>query len=159
MWSKLSYVAVHHHPRRRHSLSDHYSGVIMGTMASRITSLTIVYSTIYSPVNSPHKGQWRGALVLFFIWAWVNNREAGDLRCHGAHYDVTVMRGSYIKFNFYKKCKNMTSVKDTAYIYIYIYITLAFITYPCLKGVPDVSVCYMFKICARCRNLSWIAFR
>ena len=37
-----------------------------------------------SPVNSPHKGQWRGALMLSLIcaWinAWVNNREAGDLR-------------------------------------------------------------------------------
>ena len=57
---------------------DHYSDVIIGAMASQITSLTIVYSTIYSgadqrkhqssaslafvrgihrwPVNSPHKG-------------------------------------------------------------------------------------------------------
>ena len=47
-----------------------------------------------SPMNSQHKGQWRGALV-FFICAWindwVNNREAGDLRRHRAHYDVTVM--------------------------------------------------------------------
>ena len=56
---------------------DHYSDVIMGTIASQITSLTIVYSTVYSdvdqrkhqssaslafvrgihrgPVNSPHK--------------------------------------------------------------------------------------------------------
>ena len=56
----------------------HYSDVIMSTMASQITSLTIVYSTVYSgadkrthqspaslafvrgihrwPVNSPHKG-------------------------------------------------------------------------------------------------------
>ena len=56
----------------------HYRGVIMGVMASQITSLTIVYSTVYSgahqrnhqssaslafvrgmhrrPVNSPHKG-------------------------------------------------------------------------------------------------------
>ena len=56
----------------------HYEDVIMGTMASQITSLTIVYSTVYSgadqrkhqssaslvfvwgihrrPVNSPHKG-------------------------------------------------------------------------------------------------------
>ena len=56
---------------------SHYSDVIMGTIASQITSLTIVYSTIYSdadqrkyqssaslafvrgihrrPVNSPHK--------------------------------------------------------------------------------------------------------
>ena len=46
-------------------------------------------------VNSPHKGQWRGALMFSFICAWinswVNNREAGDLRRHRAHYDVTVM--------------------------------------------------------------------
>ena len=48
-----------------------------------------------SPVNSPHKGQWRGALMfsLIFVWrnGWVNNREAGDLRRHRAHYGVTVM--------------------------------------------------------------------
>ena len=48
-----------------------------------------------SPVNSPHKGQWRGVLMFSFIcaWinAWVNNREAGDLRRHDAHYDVIVM--------------------------------------------------------------------
>ena len=48
-----------------------------------------------SPVNSPHKGQWRGALMLSLICAWkqgwVNNREAGDLRHHRAHYDVTVL--------------------------------------------------------------------
>ena len=48
-----------------------------------------------SPVNSPQKGQWRGTLVfsLICVWinGWVNNREAGDLRRYGAHYDVTVM--------------------------------------------------------------------
>ena len=48
-----------------------------------------------SPVNSPHKGQWRGALMFPLIWAWingwVNNGEAGDLRRHRAHYDITVM--------------------------------------------------------------------
>ena len=37
-----------------------------------------------SPVNSPHKGQWRGALMFTLIRAringWVNNRQAGDLR-------------------------------------------------------------------------------
>ena len=41
-----------------------------------------------SPVNSPYKGQWRGALM-FWIDGWVNNR---DLRRYRAHYDVTVMR-------------------------------------------------------------------
>ena len=41
-----------------------------------------------SPVNSPHKGQWRGALMFSLIYAWindwVNNREAGDLRRYRA---------------------------------------------------------------------------
>ena len=36
------------------------------------------------PVNSPHKGQWRGTLMFSLICArrngWVNNGEAGDLR-------------------------------------------------------------------------------
>ena len=48
-----------------------------------------------SPVNSPHKGQWHEALTFSLICAringWVNNREAGDLRRHRAHYDVIVM--------------------------------------------------------------------
>ena len=47
------------------------------------------------PVNSPHKGQWRGALMfsLICVWinGWVNNGKAGDLRRYRAHYDVTVM--------------------------------------------------------------------
>ena len=48
-----------------------------------------------SPVNSTHKGQWRGSLMFSLIWAWikawVNNREAGNLRRHRTHYDVIVM--------------------------------------------------------------------
>ena len=59
----------------------------------RVTSLCAGNSP--SPVNSPHKGKWRGALMLSFICAWINgwanNREAGDLRRNRAHYDVTLM--------------------------------------------------------------------
>ena len=48
-----------------------------------------------SPVNSPYKGQWRGALMfsLICVWinGWVNNRKAGDLRRYRAQYDVIVM--------------------------------------------------------------------
>ena len=44
-----------------------------------------------SPVNSPLKDQWRGALMFSLICAWMNGwentREAG----HHAHYDATVM--------------------------------------------------------------------
>ena len=48
-----------------------------------------------SPVNSPYKGQWRGALMFSLICAWINGwvkiGEAGDLRRHRAYYDVTLM--------------------------------------------------------------------
>ena len=56
----------------------------------------------WPPVNYPHNGQWREALMFSLICAWkngwVNNREAGDLRRHNAHYDVSVMF-QYITMN------------------------------------------------------------
>ena len=52
-----------------------------------------------SPVDSPHKDHWCGALIFSSICAWINGwinyREAGDLRRHHAHYDVTVMLFSF----------------------------------------------------------------
>ena len=58
-----------------------------------------VWGIHQSPVNSPRKGQWRKALMVFFICAWingcVNNREAGDLRRRRAHY-VIVMNTLYV---------------------------------------------------------------
>ena len=55
-----------------------------------------------SPVNSPHKGQWRGALMFSLICVgingWVNNRKAGDLRRYRAHYDVIVMYAENVSF-------------------------------------------------------------
>ena len=46
------------------------------------------------PVVSHHKGQWCGALMFALICAWINTwanyQEASDLRCHHAHYEVTV---------------------------------------------------------------------
>ena len=56
----------------------------------------------WSPVNSPHKGQWRGSLMfsLICVWTngWANNRDAGDLRRHRVHYGVIVI------FLFNKLC-------------------------------------------------------
>ena len=78
----------------------HYSNVIISAMASQITGVSIIYWSFVkgihrSPADSPHKDQWRGALLLSLIWvltnAWANNRDAGDLRRHRAHYDVTVV--------------------------------------------------------------------
>ena len=60
-----------------------------------------------SPVNSPHKGQWRGALMFSLICVrlngWVNNREAGDLRCYRSHYDVIVMIKTILTTNLFSK--------------------------------------------------------
>ena len=65
----------------------------------------------WPPVNSSHKGQWHGALMFSLICVWintcVNNRKAGDLRCHWAHYDLIVMSTIY-GFNF-KIVKNELS--------------------------------------------------
>ena len=55
--------------------------------------------------NSPVSGEFPSqrpvtqSFDFFFIYAWtngwVNNRDAGDLRCHCAHCDITVMLKSY----------------------------------------------------------------
>ena len=54
-----------------------------------------IFSALLAFFNSPHKGQWRGALKFSLIWAWinawVNNHKAGDLRRHCAYYDITVI--------------------------------------------------------------------
>ena len=64
----------------------------------------------WSPVSSPHKGQWHGALMFSLICAWtngwVNNREAGDLRRHRAHYDIIVMEINWIRHQQYKERLN-----------------------------------------------------
>ena len=57
-----------------------------------------------SPVNSPHKGQWSGALMFSLICVWingcVNNRETGDLRSYRTHYDVRGMKHRIIAGNY-----------------------------------------------------------
>ena len=67
---------------------------MLGFVYIRIVPL-LVEGTMVIPVISPHKGQWRGALMFFFIciWIhdWVNNRGASNLRRYRAHYDVIVV--------------------------------------------------------------------
>ena len=55
-----------------------------------------------SPVNFPHKGHWRGALmfspICVWIYSWISNREAGDLRSYRAHYEVIEMKWLILVF-------------------------------------------------------------
>ena len=97
MWNRLSLVEPIHrmipaHVRCRNS-HDAHDDVIKWKPFSRYWPF--VWGIHRSPVNSPHKGPWRGALMFSFICTWINNwiinREAGDLRRHRAHYDVIVM--------------------------------------------------------------------
>ena len=57
-----------------------------------------------SPVNSPHKGQRRGALMfsLIYTWtnSWLNKGDVGDLRRPRVHYAVTVMRALHFESKF-----------------------------------------------------------
>ena len=87
-----------------HGVASRRDKTLMGNMAFMMYVIKRKHLLRYSPfvrgihrspVNFPHKGQWRGALMFSLVFArindWVNNREAGDLRRHRAHYDVTVM--------------------------------------------------------------------
>ena len=92
-----------------------------------------------SRVNSPHKGQWRGALIfsLICVWinGWVNNREAGDLRRYHAHYDVTVMVRSDARWaelkNTWKymtrlrKSTKITTIKSRVYFMEYTVVSVS----------------------------------
>ena len=75
-----------------------------------------------SPVNSPHIGQWRGALMFTLICAringWVNNREAGDLMRHHANYGVIVMISLKIAYlNFHWNIKGVNELMHQFIIY------------------------------------------
>ena len=67
-----------------------------------------------SPVNSPHKGQWRRALVCSLFCAcisgWINNRTAGDLRRYRAHYDVTVMLRVKMRSKVILRCETIMNL-------------------------------------------------
>ena len=99
-----------------------------------------------SPVNFPHKGQWRGALMFSLICArmngWVNNREAGDLRRYRVHYDVIVMQNEFISFYCKDWCISAVHLKY-------------------FSNTLDVSLLLATKYITKLRDMmdfAWIAF-
>ena len=74
-----------------------------------------------SAVNSPHKGQWREALMLSFICAWINGwvnyRHAGDLRHHRSHDDVSAMLDAHIL-----SCDESSNRKDFCLFHIALFV-------------------------------------
>ena len=70
----------------------------MGFSDSMMTSSN---GNIFRVTGHLCKGQWRWALMFSLIWArmngWANNSEAGDLRRHRTHYDVTACNACHPK--------------------------------------------------------------
>ena len=69
------------------------------------------------PVDSPHKVQWREALMFSLICAetnsWANNPDAGDLRRHRANHDVTVMQ--WIPLTYGQWCRQLFHIMTSLY--------------------------------------------
>ena len=123
MMTPISHVYIVPH------LSKHWSIIIMMSSSNenifRVTGhLCGEFTGHRSPVNSPHKSQWRGAFMFSLICAWinrlVNNRETGDLRRYRAHYGVIVM----IVFKVIVEIivwYDMQLKHDTCYECVYVY--------------------------------------
>ena len=82
---------------------------------SALLALCAENSPVTGAVNSCHKGQSCGALMFSLVCAWinvwVNNREAGYLRRHRAHYHVTAMVwGVWTTFSEFKPRSNGKSL-------------------------------------------------
>ena len=127
----------------------HYGDVIMGAIASQITSLTIVYSTVYSdadhrkyqssaslafvrgihrsPVNSPHK--WAVTRKMFPFDDVIMPLMPWLITSPGHQESGYWLCGKITMPTFHTRCITLwASSNDTRYththIYIYIYISL-----------------------------------
>ena len=82
--------AASDHKKRK---SYHYCDVIMGAMVSQITSLTIVYSTVYSGTD---QRKHQSSASLAFVWEihrWpVNSRHKWPLTRKMFPFDDVIMR-------------------------------------------------------------------
>ena len=71
---------------------DHYSDVIMDTVASQITSLTIVYSTVYSDADQ-RKHESSASLSLVYRGP-LNSPHTWPVTRKMFPFDVVIMRGT-----------------------------------------------------------------
>ena len=97
------------------------SEVMMALSNRNISALMALCEEIHRLlVDSPHKVQWRAALIfsLIYTWTngWANNRDASDLRRHSVRYDVTLMSRCRMK-----RQKNILTLNfDLPARYVYI---------------------------------------
>ena len=98
----------------RAGLISHYNDVIMSTMASQITSLTIVYSTVYSGADQ-RKHQRSASLAFMREFTGASNAE----NVSKALYKINMARNTFRKFGtvYWKEnrihCNNVVWIRKT----------------------------------------------
>ena len=99
LWWEYQYFSARCVPCVRHILRTSKMAWWRHQMEIFSALLAFVRGIHRSPMNSPQKGHWWGALMFSLICTWINgwvsNRGAGDLRRHRAHYGVIVMENSH----------------------------------------------------------------
>ena len=86
----------------------HYIDVIMTTMASQITSLTVVYSTVYSDAN---QRKHQNSASLAFVWG--SHRDRGIPRTKGQWRGISI-RWRHRGFNLFHDSKLQLCQRSTA---------------------------------------------
>ena len=76
---------------RRHQSDNHGSVMITSTNGNIFGVTGPLYEEFTGERRIPRTPALKFSLICTWIYGWVNNCEAGDLRRHGAPYDVTVM--------------------------------------------------------------------
>ena len=77
--------------------TDHYNDVIMSAMASQITSLTIVYSTVYSGTDQTKHQSTASLAFMRGIHRWpVNSRHKGTVTRELFAFDDVIMQCNVI---------------------------------------------------------------
>ena len=91
-WNEILFVLIigsEHKVRRDKRLLKHYGDVIMGAIASRITSLTIVYPTVCSDAD---QRKHQSSVSLAFVWGPVNSAHKWPVTRIFFPFDYVIMK-------------------------------------------------------------------
>ena len=99
-----------------------------------------------SPVNSPHKGQWRGdlmfPLICVLINGWENNREAGDLRRCRAHWLLVLPCCQQLWRWLYRETRSLSTTT----------MNVNYLRHPIVEKLQMMQICVCVSLNIRCDN-------
>ena len=105
--------------RKNRASTEHYNGVIMGAIASQITSLTIVYSIVYSDADQrKHQSSASLAFVRGIHWGPVNFPHKWPVTRKMFSFDDVIMNGwAFICTHAMRRCGCSVKKLDTVTTY------------------------------------------